>query len=208
MKSKGYLLTVLLVVLCSVSNAQIQNSPAFGIKGGFHHMETILVKQPKNYLPNLIGIRGAYGFQGGVWGTVPLNRWLFVEVDLDFSEKGYQRYIPRTDTVVANSRYRYLGVNPQLGITYKGFFLTAGPEVNFLVSKSVLPPTERVPVVAGLTTRLGYQYHKLRAEVFYSRGLTMYDRNTWDEIQKIRTLFYGRSVGLSVGVQLAGGKRK
>lgn len=206
MKNKNYLFAGILVALGSVCSAQIPRTPAFGVKGGFNHMKTILVKQPKNSSLNLTGIRGAYGFQGGAWGTVPLNRWLFIEIDLDYSEKGHQRYIPRTDTVVANSRYRYVGVNPQLGVTYKGLFLSAGPEVNLLMSKSVLPPTERVPVVWALTTRLGYQYRKLRAEFFYTRGLSSYDENIWDEVQDIRTLFHGRSVGFSVGLQLVGGK--
>lgn len=205
---KAYILTLVLLAVClTASHAQIPDKFAFGIKAGLNYMDTRLSQRPKNQILFLAGVRGSNGYQAGVWATWPLHKWLFLDSDLEFSNLGQERYIPRTDTVVGRNRYHYLGLSTRLGATYRGAFVSLGPQINFQINRNTFI-SEPVPVFWGLNTRLGYQYRQIRAEIFYTKGLSHYDVNTWDREKDFKTLFFGNTVGFSLGWQLLGGKKE
>ena len=201
-KQCSFLIAVVWLIIAQQSQAQIPKRFAFGLKAGLNNMNTQLVKQPRNYFGNLAGVRGASGLQVGVWGTIPLNRWLFIDTDLGFIQKGHQLYIPSTDTIVANNNYRYLNLGTRLGATYKGLFVSVGPEANVLLNKDVIAWNEASSIEWGVNARLGYQYRRLRAEVFYSKALTVYEQKTWNVENQYKTLFYSKTIGFSLGIQL------
>jgi hypothetical protein len=203
-----YIVAVLLCIVALNGHTQAPGRVAIGIKGGIHQMTTRLVRQPQNFSLYLEGVRGANGRQVGVWATLPIGRWLFVDTDLAYQQKGHQLYIPGTDTVVADNYYRYLSVSSRLGYMYKGAFISVGPEANVLLSKNVKPWNETPVIEWAINARLGYQYRRLRAEVFYSKGLNPYERKTWDAEKGYATLFYGNTIGVSVGIRLFEGKAR
>lgn len=189
------------------THAQIPKSFAFGIKAGGSHMNTKLVNKPSNLAFSLTGVRGAKGYQMGVWSTIPLYRWAFLDTDLSYSDNGHERYLPPTDSVIAEYRYRYVGLSVRPGVTYRGAFLSFGPEVNILTSEKTRAPAQSRPVEWRLRTHLGYQYRRIRAEVFYTKSLTPYDQNVWDAEKDYKTLFYGSNLGFSVGLMLTKPKK-
>jgi hypothetical protein len=194
---------------CGYVYAQISEKFAFGVKAGANHLNTRLVNQPRDLIIRLEGVYDANSFQAGVWGTIPINRWLFIDSDLGFIQKGHDlRTLPPDDKPVAINRYSYLNLSPRLGVTYKGAFVSVGPEVNVLVAKDVRPWKEADKVEWNLNARLGYQYRRWRADVFYSRSFTQYEELIWSAENQYKTLFYGNTLGFSVGFQLLGGKPK
>ena len=202
-KSCNFLIVMLSLLVAQQSQAQIPKTFAFGFKAGLNHMSTQLVKQPRNYIVNLGGVRNANGFQAGVWATVPLNRWLFIDTDLGFIQKGNQRYNPPIE-LLGSDNYRYLNLSTRLGATYKGVFVSVGPEANVLLNKSVTFPItlDSSPVEWAVNARLGYQHRQLRADVFYSKGLSLYDKSILDVENQRGTLFYSKTIGFSLGIQL------
>ena len=203
---------ILAVCLCGFGQgyAQIAEKFAFGIKVGGNHLNTRVVNQPRDLRLGLGGVYDANGFQMGVWSTMPINRWLFIDSDLGFIQKGHDLRLvpPPTNDLVASNRYSYLNFSPRLGVTYKGAFVSVGPEVNVLVAKDVLPFREVSKIEWNLNTRLGYQYRRWRADVFYSRSFTPYGVTVLSAKDEYKYLFYGNTLGFSLGFQVFGAKRK
>ncbi len=165
-------------------------------------MNTELANKPSNLAFTLGGVRGAKGYQMGVWSTIPLYRWAFLDTDLSYSDNGHQRYLPWSDTIIAENRYRYVGLSVRPGVTYRGAFVSFGPEVNVQTSEKINTPSQSLPIEWRLGTHLGYQYRRIRAEVYYTKSLTPYDQNVWDVEKDYKTLFYGSNLGFSVGLML------
>ncbi|TDB59554.1 hypothetical protein [Arundinibacter roseus] len=204
---KACITTFVILVIChTYSHAQIPDKFAFGIKAGLNYMDTRLAQRPKNQILYLTGVRGSDGYQAGVWASLPIRKWIFLDTDLEFSNLGQERYIPRTDTVVGRNRYHYLGLSTRLGATYRGAFVSLGPQINLQLNRNTFI-SEPVPVFWGLNARMGYQYRQIRAEVFYTKGLSHYDVNTENKELGRKILFFGKTVGFSLGWQLLGGKK-
>lgn len=202
---------ILAVCLCGFgqSYAQIAEKFAFGIKVGGNHLNTRVVNQPRELILGLGGVHNANGFQMGVWSTAPINRWLFIDSDLGFIKRGHDlRTFPPSEDLVASNRYSYLNISPRLGVTYKGAFVSIGPEVNILVAKDVQYWKDANKVEWNLNTRLGYQYRRWRADVFYSKALTPYEVYVLSAKDEYKYLFYGNTLGFSLGFQVFGAKRK
>lgn len=191
---------------CAQSYAQIDEKFAFGIKAGVNHLNTRLVQQPRDLKGQIGGVYDANGFQMSVWSTAPLSRRFFIDTDLGFIQKGHD--LRFNNALVASNRYRYFNFSPRLGATYEGIFVSIGPEVNVLVAKDVRPWKEANPVEWNLNVRFGYQYRRWRADAFFSRSFTTYEERSWDADKQYKNLFYGNTIGFSVGVRLFGGKAK
>jgi hypothetical protein len=210
MKNQSYLYT-LIALLCLTtlpSHAQAPNRFAFGIKGGLNHMNTQLIREPSNFAIYLEGVRSANGHQAGLWGTFPLGRWLFVDADLGYLQKGHRQTILGANPIVANNNYRYLNASSRLGFMYKGAFVSVGPEANVLLSREVTPWKEAQAAEWAVNARVGYQYRRIRAELFYSKSINEYEQKIWNAEKQYKTLFYGKTIGVSVGIKLFEGKAR
>ncbi|WP_028667609.1 hypothetical protein [Runella zeae] len=192
------------------STAQIAKGIAFGLKGGVNQNSTTITKKPKNHIVNLGGVGVDRGFQVGGWATIRLSRWLFLDNDLHFLRRS-NRYEDQfhKEIVYAINNYNYLGLGSRIGVTYKGIFASIGPELNLLLAKKVAGGSEAPALEWGINGRLGYQYKRIRAEVFYSRSLSPYEKKTWNftPTENVYSLFMSRSIGVSVGIMLFKSKK-
>jgi hypothetical protein len=166
-------------------------------------MYTELVKEPRNFNGNLQGVRAYNGFQIGTWATTPINRRIFIDADLYFQQKGHELYNPSTNTKLADNKYFYLGFSGRIGALYKGGFISIGPEVNVLISnRNVQAWNEAKMAEWGINSRLGYEFNRFKIELFYTKGLNPYEQKTWDPQEGLKTLFYGNTIGLMLGIKM------
>jgi hypothetical protein len=192
------------------SYAQVTDGFSFGLKAGANRMNTKIINRPSNYNGQLRGVGVSNGFQVGAWATLPVSRWLFVDTDLYFQQRENKYEDPSNrDIVFAYNTYRYAGVSGRLGFMYKRAFVSIGPEVNVLLATKTMGQNEAQGVEWGINARLGYQYRRVRIEAFYTKALTHYEQKTFIvQGDKLQHLFYGNTLGLSLGVRLFGGKER
>jgi len=190
------------------SYAQVTDGFSFGLKAGANRMKTEIINRPSNYIIQLGGVGVSNGFQVGAWATLPVSRWLFIDTDLYFQQKENKYEDPIKDIIYGYNTYRYAGVSGRLGFMYKGAFVSVGPEVNVLLT-TTLAQNEAQGVEWGINARLGYQYRRVRIEAFYTKALSHYEQKTFIvQGDKLQHLFYGNTLGLSLGVRLFGGKER
>lgn len=191
----------------TVNYAQVTDRFSFGLKAGANRMITKIINNPRSYNGQLRGISASNGFQIGGWATLPLNRWLFVDTDLYFQQRENKYDNPVTKDIYGYNTYSYAGVSGRLGAKYKRAFISVGPEVNVLLTKKMLVPSEAPAAEWGINVRLGYQYNRVRIEAFYTKALSPYEQRTFEIMgNKTQYRFYGNTLGLSLGVKLFGGK--
>lgn len=192
-----------LLVFIVKSYGQLGSHPAFGVKVGGNRMFTDVKNKPSNF--QLRGVQPSEGFQVGTWATFPINKWLFIETDLDFQQRQNQYGDPTDKTkVVAVNTFNYLGLSGRLGGTYKNIYLTVGPRAVVLLSKKVLGGEGTQAAEWGADVRLGYQYKRFRLEAFYQQSLSPYHQIAFSDPIEIKHLFMAKTAGITLGFRLFG----
>lgn len=194
-----------LLVSIVKSYGQLGSHPAFGVKVGGNRMFTNIKVRPNNLVSRLSGIQPSEGFQVGTWATFPINKWLFIETDLDFQQRQNQYGDPTDKTkVVAVNTFNYLGLSGRIGGTYKNIYLTVGPRAVVLLSKKVLGGEGTQAAEWGADVRLGYQYKRFRLEAFYQQSFSHYHQIVFlDPVEK-KNLFMAKTAGITLGFRLFG----
>lgn len=192
-----------LLVFAVKSHGQIGTHPAFGVKVGGNRMFTDIKNKPSNF--RLVGIQPSEGFQVGTWATFPINKWLFIETDLDFQQRQNQYGDPTDKTkVVAVNTFNYLGLSGRVGGTYKNIYITVGPRAAVLLSKKVIGGDGTQVSEWGADVRLGYQYKRFRLEAFYQQGFSPYHQISFSDPVDGKHLFMGKTAGITLGFKLFG----
>lgn len=173
-------LTLFLSASFGMLHAQDNNvNTEFGVKGGFN-MSNLVDSGDDPDDNNIL-----YGFNAGVYATLPISDFVAIQPELLFTTKGSElKYDNAFATGNAKFRLNYieLPLLVRVNVT-KNFNIHAGGYASYLVSSKVtgsgdfdfnqdIDPDDLAKFDAGLSAGLGVDFNPISVGVRYNYGLT------------------------------------